>query len=266
MMRLSLLFSLIATSLILMTGCAQQQMMAAVRDSRTVVLDIGHYDTNRGATSPDARHGGTIDEFSFWYNYASEIKKTIEEAGYDCIVTNRADYPADKELAKHGKSYGVVQINSPDPKAIYRSTQHPKRCAVGMLPVNYALDREPACVVFLHHNSASNKWTKTHSAAIYCNQIGVTMAQSVALELNRNILNSEIPNGGRNCGIIVRNDGRLGGGDWLNACQESYVPAVITEALFLSNPEHVAALNQDKKAKKLARTIGQSIVNYLNQR
>jgi N-acetylmuramoyl-L-alanine amidase len=75
-----------------------------------------------------------------------------------------------------------------------------------------------------------------------------------------------MPNNGIPCDIILRNDGRRGGGDWLNACNESYVPAIITEATFLSNPEHARYLSSHENAVKFAQAIGRGVVEYLNAR
>ena len=75
-----------------------------------------------------------------------------------------------------------------------------------------------------------------------------------------------MPNHGLPCGVILRNDGRKGGGDWLNACNDSYVPAIITEATFLSNPEHARFLGKEKNAIRYAEAIGHGVVNYLKAR
>ena len=66
--------------------------------------------------------------------------------------------------------------------------------------------------------------------------------------------------------MILRNDGRKGGGDWLNACNDSYVPAIITEATFLSNPEHAKFLSRKENAIRYAEAIGHGIVLFLQNR
>ena len=67
------LFPLILLTLLLvLTGCTQQMMRAQVRESRVVVLDIGHYyhpeRGGQGARTPDKRYG-KIEECEFWYRY-----------------------------------------------------------------------------------------------------------------------------------------------------------------------------------------------------
>ena len=264
-----------AAALTLLTpSCMQQQMQQIAYSSKVVVLDIGHYFEpargGQGARTPDASKGGMIEETEFWYRYAGEVKKTIEKAGYICRICNRGDVPSDPRLAVAAEKAGVHHVKSPIPTAIYRSTHHPRRIAVGMLSTNYALDQQPGAVVYLHHNSNSEKWRVFNKGAFYCNEAGVRMAQTMAQIMSRDILDTPdghgMPNNGVPCGVVLRTDGRKGGGDWLNACNESYVPAVITEVAFLSNPQHARYLNKHENAVKFAQAIGRGIVEYLNQR
>ncbi|MBQ1960726.1 MAG: N-acetylmuramoyl-L-alanine amidase, partial [Akkermansia sp.] len=220
---------------LLLSGCVQQQMQKQAQASNIVVLDIGHYyhpqRGGQGARTPDAKYG-IIEETEFWYRYAGYVKTTIEKAGYQCIICNRGAMPTDARLAAEAKKWGVVHVNSPIPTAIYRSKHHPNRVAVGMLSADFALDQRPGAVVFLHHNSNSAKWLVSNKSAFYCNERGVLLANTMAQVMNRDILDRGMPNNGVPCGVVVRNDGRKGGGDWLNTCNESYVPAVITEVAF----------------------------------
>lgn len=255
---------------LLLAQCGSLAQQRQVMNSRTVVLDIGHYYApgrgGQGARTPDAAQGGVIEECEFWYRYGRYVKEVIEQAGYTCIVCNRGATPSDPALARAAKELGVVQVNSPIPTAIYRSQQHPERMAVGMLSVNYALACAPAAVVFLHHNSDSASWRVSNKGAFYCNEQGISLASAMAEVMNREIVNHSLPNNGVPCGIIIRTDGRLGGGDWLNACNDSYVPAVITEVAFLSNPEHARFLLRHENAVRYAQAVGKGIVKYLNAR
>ncbi len=262
-----------AAATLLFPACQQQQMQQIAYNSKVVVLDIGHYYEptrgGQGARTPDASKGGSIEETEFWYRHAGIVKSTIEAAGYTCLICNRGDMPADPKLAEAAKKAGVHHVKSPIPTAIYRSKQHPRRIAVGMLSTNYALDQQPGAVVYLHHNSNSEKWLVFNKGAFYCNEAGVRLAQTMAQVMNRDILDhpeSGMPNHNVPCGVVLRTDGRRGGGDWLNACNESYVPAVITEVAFLSNPEHARYLNKPENARKFAQAIGRGIVEYLDKR
>lgn len=270
MKRYTLFTLLAAAAALLFSGCIQQQLQQRqVRHSQVVVLDIGHYYKQgrggQGARTPDARYG-VIEECEFWYQYAGYVKKVIEEAGYQCIICNRGSLPENPRLAAAAKKAGVVQVNSPEPSAIYRSRHHPNRMAVGMLSADFALDQKPGAVVFLHHNSNSDNWLVSNKGAFYCNESGVRLASVMAQVMNREILDKGMPNNGIPCGIVIRNDGRKGGGDWLNTCNESYVPAVITEVAFLSNPEHAQYLSKPANAIRYAQAIGQGIVEYMRQR
>ncbi len=255
---------------LLLSGCMQQQMQRQVRDSRLVVLDIGHYyhpeRGGQGARTPDARYG-KVEECDFWYRNVIHTKRIIEKAGFECVVSNRGALPTDAALAAAARQAGVVHVNSPVPTGIYRSRHNPRRMAVGMLSADYALDCKPACVVFLHHNSVSPTWREDYDkGAIYCNERGIPLAQSMAWVLNRDILDHGMPNGGQPCGVIIRNDGRRGGGDWLNTCNDSYVPAAITEAAVLSNPRHAQYLSRKQNAIDFAEAIGRGIVEYMKER
>ena len=260
-----------ATAFALLTGsCTQQRLCAQALQSRTVVLDIGHYyhpeRGGQGARTPDARHGGSIEECEFWYRNVIHTKRIIEQAGYTCLVCNRGATPTNKKLAAAGRAAGVHQVNTPVVTGIYRSRHQPRRMAVGMLSVDYALDQTPACVVFLHHNSHTNHWMVYNKGAMYCNERGGLLAWEMADVVNKTIFEKGMPNNGIPCTTILRNDGRRGGGDWLNACGENCVPAVITEATFLSNPQHARFLASPEGARRYAEAIGHGIVNYLNKR
>lgn len=269
MIRCILSLICVGMACLLNVQCTQQMLKQQALKSRTVVLDIGHYYApgrgGQGARTPDTRYG-SIEECEFWYRYAIYVKKEIEQAGYTCIICNRGATPADPALARCAKEAGVVQINTPVPTGIYRSFHHPRRMAVGMLSADFALDQRPAAVVFLHHNSDSETWKLSTHGAFYCNESGINLAQSMADVMNRELLNQALPNGGEPCRVIIRNDGRLGGGDWLNTCHESCVPAVLTEVAFLSNPEHARFLAKPTNAIRYARTIGRGIVAFLKQR
>lgn len=268
MKRIPVLLGLAAA--LLFGGCIQQQIQQRqALQSNVVVLDIGHYYEptrgGQGARTPDARYG-VIEECEFWYKYAGYVKNTIEAAGYRCIICNRGPLPTDPSLAAAAKKAGVVQVNSPVPTGIYRSKYHPNRMAVGMLSADFALDQKPGAVVFLHHNSNSDTWLVSNKGAFYCNEAGMKLASDMAQVMNNDILGKGMPNHGEPCGIIIRRDGRKGGGDWLNACNESYVPAVITEVAFLSNPEHARYLSKRGNAISYAQAIGRGIVKYMQHR
>lgn len=268
-----LLFAAAAAVSFLIPSCYQMQMQQIAYNSKVVVLDIGHYYEpvrgGQGARTPDASKGGVIEETEFWYRYAGEVKKTVEAAGYTCLICNRGDVPTDPKLAAAAEKAGVHHVKSPIPTAIYRSTHHPHRIAVGMLSTNYALDQQPGAVVFLHHNSNSATWKVCNKGAFYCNEAGVRLAQTMAQVMTRDILDAPkdgMPNNGVPCGVVLRTDGRRGGGDWLNSCNESYVPAVITEVAYLSNPEHARYLSKHENAVRFAQAVGRGIVEYLNKR
>ena len=141
-MKRILRFLIAALVWALAAQCAQQQMQRQVRESRTVVLDIGHYYApgrgGQGARTPDASQGGALEECEFWYKYAGDVKNVIERAGYKCIVINRGDTPTDPALAKEAKRIGVIQVKTPQPAAVYLSRHHPKRMAVGILSADRA--------------------------------------------------------------------------------------------------------------------------------
>ena len=261
---------LLLIPLLLFTGCTQQMMRAQVRESKVVVLDIGHYYHSerggQGARTPDKRYG-SIEECEFWYRYAGYTARVIRNAGYECRICCRGSMPTDKKLAEIARREQVHHVNTPEPTAIYRSKHHPHRMAVGMLSTNYALDQNPAAVVYLHHNSMTARWMVYNKGAIYCNEEGTGLGLAVADIITNTIYDQGgMPNHGVRCGVIIRDNGRKGGGDWLNACNESCVPAIITEATFLSNPEHARFLGKEKNAIRYAETIGRGVVNFLNAR
>ena len=88
----------------------------------------------------------------------------------------------------------------------------------------------------------------------------------MAQEITRSIYGCGMNNNGVPCGVIIRNNGHRGGGDWLNTCNEHCVPAAITEAAFLSNPDHAKFLGNDANAVRYAQAIGRGIVKFMQSR
>lgn len=269
-MQKAIHFMLALFCVLLCSKCTQQMMRRQALESNTVVLDIGHYYApgkgGQGARTPDASQGAQLEECEFWYRYAHVVKQVVEQAGYHCVVCNRGDIPTDPTLAEYARQTGVVQIKTPIPTAVYRSNHHSNRMAVGILSADYALDCKPGVVVFLHLNSESDSWLISNKGAFYCNPVGIQLATTMADTMNRRVFNRGLPNHGVPCGVVVRTDGHKGGGDWLNTCNDSLVPAVITEVAFLSNPEHAHYLSKSANANRFAHAIGEGIVRFMQQR
>lgn len=248
--------------------CSWVQMLHA--GSRPVVLDIGHFIGSGGAVMPAAINGKRIGECSFWYQYSYDVKKAIEEGGYKCIVTNRGNAPTTEPLMSYAKRAGVVQLNHPDVNAErYPSKYHPDRVASGIVSSDFAISKDAACIVFLHHNSTAHRWTRGPSATrslILCNRYnGHTLAETLCQVLNEEILNKLIPNGGMLCQVEERYVDADRSAGWLNACDDSGIPAVVIEATYLNNRDHAAFLVQDANARLYARTIGKAVVRYLKE-
>ncbi len=233
---------------------------------RPIVLDIGHQTTSCGAESPDR----TINEFTFWCRYAGEVKSVIEQAGYPCIILNRGNAPTSGPAAKHAKAAGVLFLNRPDKNARrYPSTHHPAHIGAGMVCADKAIDLRARCVVFLHLNSVSRTWTKVPpTGLIICNrQHGHALAESVCSVLRTELLDQPggIPNAGKGIKVLPRYIGSQPSAGWMNTLDEEGIPAIVFEALYTNNREHMQFIRRDEQARKLARCIGQGVVNWLKQ-
>lgn len=238
-------------------------------DGGVVVLDIGHFIGSEGARTPGAVNGRVIRECSFWYQYAGEVKKVVEAAGYPCVITNRGNAPTQEPLAGYARRARVVQLRRPDVNAQrYPSHYHPDRVASGIVSADYAIYRRAACIVFLHHNSGGRRWTSGGSPSIIlCNKYnGMPLAKDICASLNEEILNHSLPNGGRSCRPAVRSVDADRSAGWLNACDDSGIPAAVIEALFLNNRLHANYLSQDANAREYAWAIGHGIVRFMRRR
>ena len=232
--------------------------------ARPIVLDIGHQSTSRGAQTPDK----TINEFDFWCRYAGEIKNTIEQAGYPCIILNRGNAPTKGASAEQAKAAGVVFLNHPDKNARrYPSTHHPAHIGAGMICADKAIDLRARCVVFLHLNSVSNAWSSTPpTGLIICNrQHGHALAESVCSVLRAELLDQPggIPNAGKGVKVLPRYIGSQPSAGWMNTLDEEKIPAIVFEALYTNYRAHMQYISQEAQARKLARAIGQGVVNWL---
>ena len=223
-----------------------------------VVLDIGHQSTAGGAQTPDR----CISEFSFWMRYAGEVQKVVQEAGYDCILTNRGNPPA------KGGTAGVVYMKHPDKNAKrYPSTHYPTHIGAGMICVDYAIDIKARCMVFLHLNCTTGKWSTTPPAGlIICNRVhGHALAESICHSMRAVLLDKPggIPNAQKGIKVLPRYIGSQPSAGWMNALDEAGIPAAVFEAVYVDNRGHAAFISDDANARKLARTIGAGIVAWL---
>ena len=230
---------------------------------RPVVLDIGHQTTAPGAQTPD----GKINEYAFWSRYAIEVRK-VEEAGYPCMILNRGNAPTKGKLAEYNREAGVIQLNKPDKNAKrYPSTHHPEHIGAGMICADYAIDKKACCVVFLHLNSLGSKWSTTPPAGlIICNKKhGHALAEAVCAAMRRNVLDRPggMPNAGKGIKVLPRYIGSQPSAGWMNTLDEEKIPAIVFEAVYLNNRGHANFIANDANARKLARTIGEGVVDWL---
>ncbi len=233
---------------------------------RPVVIDIGHQYTASGAESPD----GKINEYAFWAKYAIEVRKEVEAAGYPCIITNRSEAPAKEPLATYNKESGVVHLNKPDKNAKrYSSTHHPEHIGAGMISADYAIDKNAQCVVFLHLNSVGSKWSTTPpTGLIICNKNhGNALGEAVCEAMRVELLDQPggMPNAKKGIKVMPRHIGSQSGAGWMNTLDEEKIPAIIFEAVYVNNRGHVNFISDDANARKLARTIGKGVVNWLKE-
>lgn len=230
-----------------------------------IVLDIGHFIGGEGASTPGMIHGKRISECSFWYQYSYYVKTEIEKAGYTCVVINRGNAPTQEPLLSYARRARVVHLKRPDKNgARYPSKYHPDRVASGMVSADYAIWRKAACIVFLHHNSSGGWVNGASPSLIICNKFnGRPLADILARTLENEVLNHGMPNGGRGCSTIVRSIDAERSAGWLNACDDSGIPAAVIEAAFLNNRGHAAYLAVDANAREYAQSIGRGIVRYM---
>lgn len=231
---------------------------------RPVVIDIGHQYTASGAESPD----GKINEYAFWAQYAIEVRKEVEAAGYPCIITNRSEAPTKEPLATYNKESGVVHLNKPDKNAKrYPSTHHPEHIGAGMISADYAIEKRALCAVFLHLNSVGSKWSTTPpTGLIICNKNnGNALGEAVCEAMRTDLLDQPggMPNGKKGIKVMPRHIGSQSGAGWMNTLDAENIPAIIFEAVYVNNRGHVDFISNDANARKLARTIAKGIVNWL---
>ncbi|MBR7108418.1 MAG: N-acetylmuramoyl-L-alanine amidase [Akkermansia sp.] len=268
MKKLLMIIAVLLT--LLPISCTQMRVPAGQGSNKgssngVVVLDIGHFIGGDGASTPSAVNGKRLTECTWWYEYVYYTKKVIEDAGYTCIVTNRGNAPTTEPLASYARRAGVVQLNHPDKNAArYPSKHHPDRVAGGMVSADYAITSKAACVVFLHHNS-SGGWTNGPSPSlIICNKYnGGRLGNALARTLERTVLNHGMDNGGRGCSVLVRSKDADRSAGWMNACDDSGIPAAVIECAFLNNRKHAEYLANDANARRYAEAVGQGVVNYM---
>ncbi len=253
-------------ALLLFSSCSQ---IGPSGQSGVVMLDIGHFSESQGARTPSAVNGKVMTEFAFWTKYAPYTRRVIERAGYPCVITNRGRAPRDPELAAYSRRARVIHLRKPDKEGRrYPSHYFPDRVASGIVSADYAVYRRSPCIVFLHHNSNSHRWTKGASPGVVLHNRynGQQLAHAIARRLERDILNHGMPNGGRGCSTAARYVDADRGAGWLNVCDDAGIPAAILEVAFLNNLGHANYLADDAKARAYAEAVGRGIVDYLRSR
>lgn len=229
-----------------------------------VVLDIGHRFGNEGASSPRAVEGKRINETSFWYQYSYYTKQVVEAAGYRCIVCNRGDAPKDAKMQAFAQRAGVKQLNQKQKDGRYASVIHKDRYSAGQISADFAIQQHAACAVFLHHNGLDGWSTKGENAMVLYNRYnGKGLADSLCRAINEEILNHGLDNKGKECVPSVRYKASAPSAGWMNACDDSGIPAAVIEATYLSNANHVAFLVKEENARRYAESVGHGIVSFL---
>ena len=251
---------------LLQVSCSQLGFGVGGRDSGLVVLDIGHSTDAVGAKTPGAVKGKQLSECEWWYQYVYYTKQKIEAAGYKCIVVNRGYAPTTEPWASYARRADVVQLKHPDENgARYPSEYNADRVAGGMVSADYAVSRNADCMVFLHHNSSSGRWTKGASPSlIICNNYnGNRLGKTLARTMNRLVLNKGMYNAGVGCTVKARYKDADRSAGWMNICDDYGIPAAVIECAFLNNRHHAAYLANDDNARQYAEAVGAGIVYYM---
>lgn len=257
-------FLCLAATLLLAACTAVSGAPAPPATAPLVVLDIGHRIGSEGASAPRAVNGKRLSETSFWYEYAYYTKQEIQAAGYRCIVCNRGDAPSNPRLQEFARRAGVVQLHQKQKEGRYASTIHPDRYAAGQISADFAIRQGAACVVFLHHNGLNGWSTRGENAMILHNRYnGAQLAACLCRAVNEEILNHGMDNKGKACVPAVRYHASAPSAGWMNACDDSGIPAAVTEVAYLSNANHVSFLTVDANARKYAVAIAHGIIDFL---
>ena len=248
---------------LLLSSCATPRGTA----EGPVVLDIGHCVGHEGAKAPRVMNGQRVRELDWWYRYVYYTRRVIENAGYEVRVVNRGDSPDNEPLRSWARRADVNHRGEPDDGCRHASDYFPDRVAAGMASADYAIRQRASCAVFLHHNS-DRGWRRRGASRsiIICNKYnGGRLGTALADTLNREVLNHGMPNGGRECRVVVRSRDAARSAGWMNACDDAGIPAAVVEAAFLNNRGHLTYLTNDANARHYAEAVGRGIVNYLRR-
>ena len=82
--------------------------------------------------------------------------------------------------------------------------------------------------------------------------------------MDREILDHGMPNGGRKCRVQARYVDADRSAAWMNALDDSGIPAAVIEVAYLNNRGHAAFLVNDVNARRYARAVGKGIVNFMS--
>lgn len=244
--------------------CASPQQADTSKAPGLVVLDIGHRIGDEGASAPRTVAGKRLRETSFWYEYCLYTKQVVEAAGYRCIVCNRGDAPSDARLQRFARRAGVVHLHQKQKNGRYPSEIHPDRFSAGQISADFAIRQNATCAVFLHHNGLDG-WSRKgeNSSVLYNRYNGRALAECLCHAFNSEVVNHGLDNKGKPCVPSVRYKAASPAAGWMNACDDSGIPAAVIEVAFLSNENHVTYLVDDGNARRFAECIGHGIVQFL---
>lgn len=191
-----------------------------------IILDAGHGETTPGKRSPD----GKFREYKYCREIMAEVKKQLEDKGYQVSVTVDTDED--------------IHLNT--------------RCKYAN-SICSKYGNNNTLLVSIHCNAAGmgDKWLTARGWCVF-------VANNCS-DKSKNLANSFVKSA-EECGLKVRKYSK----DqpyWkqsLAICRDTKCPAVLTENLFMDNKQDLEFLESEYGRQTIVKLHVDGIVNYIN--
>ena len=220
-----------------------------------IVIDAGH-----GGKDPGRPNKSGIKEKDIVLKVALDLGKKLENSGNEVIYTRKKDvFLTLRQRAKIANDFDADLFISIHCNAFHDSSVHGSETFVYGLHVsdaNFNVAKKENEIIFLdgHYSDDNENYSPTSTESL----IGTTLMQEEYLD--QSILLASFVQQNITKDLKIRNRGVKQSGFWV--LHNTYMPSILIEAGFMTNPKEGAFLNSKKGQIGVSNSIHKAIEKY----
>ena len=220
-----------------------------------IVIDAGH-----GGKDPGRPNKSGIKEKDIVLKIALDLGKKLENSGNEVIYTRDKDiFLTLRQRAKIANDVDADLFISIHCNAFHDSSVHGAETFVYGLHVsdaNFNVAKKENEIIFLddHYQDDQETYSPTSTESL----IGTTLMQEEYLD--QSILLASFVQNNFTKNLKIRNRGVKQSGFWV--LHNTYMPSILIEAGFMTNPKEGAYLNSKKGQLEISNSIYDAIIKY----